>query len=468
METCPFCAATLNDTPSHCPNCGADLRSPHLERGTLIDARYRIETVLGQGGFGITYLATDTRTNARVAIKELFPDGSARQELHVSPPSHLNFAETKHKFLEEASVVQRFRHPNIVQVFHTLEENGTAYIVMEALEGETLTMRIIERGVFPSAEAMTLVRQLCEALEVVHASGLLHRDIKPDNVFLTKETRVVLIDFGSARAFAQGQVKKHTRLVTPGYAAPEQYATEATFGTYTDVYGLAATLYFALEGNMPPNALDRLNDDAPLELHRAPFLEAAIRAGLAINTKERTQTPRLFLEAFLAGDAETTKNEIDEDRVIYTNHGLSITDKELILPDSRFEFSEIKGFRVQESDPLNQNSGGAHSWQYPLMVFGFAGFSISIILFFVGMVAPFFSFLQLFGVLLFFLSIGALFFDHLVTQNTVPASYSARVIVITNPSPSRNALQIELLNTVSPFETQRLEQALDQVLPRLT
>jgi hypothetical protein len=219
---------------------------------------------------------------------------------------------------------------------------------------------------------------------------------------------------------------------------------------------------------MPPTALDRLNEDTPLELHQAPFLEDAIRAGLAINTKERTQSAREFLEAFTAGNTATEQHETNKNEVIYASHGFSITGKEVILPDSRFEFTDIKGFRVQESDPRNQNSAGGPSLKWSLPMFGIVSIAASILLFFVGTLVSFLAFLQLFALLPLFLGVASLGVQHFIEQNTTPASYSARIILITKASPSRNAMQIELLTTASPFETQRLEQALDQVLPRLT
>ncbi len=279
MIACPYCASSLTKPSQTCPVCGARLTSPALEIGALLAGQYRIEEVLGQGGFGITYLALDETLDHRVAIKELFPEGSAREGANVVPLANRNFAETKQKFLEEALVVQRFNHRNIVRVYGTLEENHTAYIVMEALTGSTLTSDVTSNGAFPEASVLEMARQLCAALVVVHEAGLLHRDIKPDNVFLTSDARVVLIDFGSARSFAVGQVKRLTRLLTPGYAAPEQYASQAAFGAYTDVYGLAATLFYALEGRMPPMATELMLGETGSSLRRLePYEQDSRRA----------------------------------------------------------------------------------------------------------------------------------------------------------------------------------------------
>ena len=295
MTTCPYCASSLPELPATYPTCGASLTSPALEIGAAIGGKYRVERVLGQGGFGITYLALDTELDHRVAIKELFPDGSTRKASNVTPPLGLNFAQTKAKFLEEARVVQRFDDAGIVRVYGVFEGDQTAYMVMEALSGATLTADVLENGAFPVATVLELARQLCASLEIVHEADLLHRDIKPDNVFLSSDRRVVLIDFGSARGFAQGQVKRLTRLVTPGYTALEQYASIAAFGTYTDVYGLAATLYYAVEGQMPPMATD-LMLGARLEFQHAGQLQEGLEAGLRVKVDERPQTVGALLE----------------------------------------------------------------------------------------------------------------------------------------------------------------------------
>jgi serine/threonine protein kinase len=258
MDSCPYCAASIKQNHQACPNCGANLKGFQLEAGAKL-GKYQIERVLGQGGFGITYAARDTILEREVAIKELFPDGSTRRNSSVIPPNSLGvpgFLEAKTRFLTEARTLAQFNHPGIVRVLEVFEANNTAYLVMEALSGETLGAKITREKKLSEEDVKTLALALCDALEVVHGVGLLHRDIKPDNVFLTIDARVVLIDFGSARSFRSYERTQHTQLVTPGYAAPEQYASEAKFGEYTDVYGVAATLYHALTGNQPPSAGD--------------------------------------------------------------------------------------------------------------------------------------------------------------------------------------------------------------------
>ena len=189
-----------------------------------------------------------------------FPAHAQRVGTAVSVPASQQaaFIRERESLLKEAQVLFGLRASGIVQVYDAFQENGTAYIVMEYLEGRTLEARIRQEGRIPADEVQRLAQALGQALEAVHAQCLLHRDIKPANVMLTPEGQIVLIDFGSARAFQRDLTQKHTRIVTPGYAAPEQYSEEARFGPYTDVFGLGATLYHALTGKKPPSAIDRI------------------------------------------------------------------------------------------------------------------------------------------------------------------------------------------------------------------
>ncbi|WP_147373048.1 protein kinase domain-containing protein, partial [Calidithermus terrae] len=310
MDRCPYCANPVPPGATHCPACGSALVAPahNLAQGTRLNrGRYTLGKVLGQGGFGITYLGADTQTRRPVAIKELFPEGSTRRASQVIPPTSLlggGFSETMQRFEEEARTLARFDHPGIVKVFDVFEENGTAYMVMEFLRGQTLGKRIEQRGKLEPGEAEAVALKLADALEAVHGAGLLHRDIKPDNVFLTDDGRVVLIDFGSARQFALGKTMNHTRLVTPGYAPLEQYGTAGKFGPYTDIYALGATLYHALTGLTPPAATDRIQNNLAVRLPPATpdGLEHAVNRALEIRVGARPQTVAEF-RALLTGRA---------------------------------------------------------------------------------------------------------------------------------------------------------------------
>jgi serine/threonine protein kinase len=300
MDTCPFCISSIPDQSITCPSCGAALGGLQLRAGTTLhNGALKLECVLGQGGFGITYLAHDQQLKRHVAVKELFPEGSTRQKDHVVPPASYGakgFHDAQTRFLEEARTLAQFHHEGVIRVYNVFEEHSTAYMTMEYLEGHTLGEEIAQLGPLEEKTVAQIAHRLVEALEVVHRAGLLHRDIKPDNVFLADDGRVVLIDFGSARTFISSQTVQHTRLVSAGYAAPEQYASSAKFGPYTDIYGLSATLYHALTGQAPPSATDRfIGSSVPvLPSSVNEGLRSAVERGLKLNVTERPSDVSAF------------------------------------------------------------------------------------------------------------------------------------------------------------------------------
>ena len=239
-KTCSACGSLLD---AH-----ADSYSPALPQGVrLQNGAYEVGEELGAGGFGITYKGRDVSLRRSVAIKEFFPEGSAtRQNVTVLPNRKLGSTEynnIKSKFIDEAHRLARFSHPSIVRVFGVFEENNTAYMVMEFLEGHSLAQKITQKGSLSEKEVVDIAGIVGDALAAVHAEGLIHRDIKPDNIMLTNDGRVVLIDFGTARAFASDKTVKHTAMLTPGYAPLEQYGHHARFGVFTDIYALGAGEY---------------------------------------------------------------------------------------------------------------------------------------------------------------------------------------------------------------------------------
>jgi serine/threonine-protein kinase len=312
MNACPFCGSAVAPSDVTCDACGSPLSGFGLpENALLSDGKIQLERVLGQGGFGITYAARSTALGIPVAVKEFFPEGSTRRGTLLVPPTTLlgqGFQETKTRFLDEARLLAQFHHRGVVRVYDVFEDNNTAYLVMEKLEGETLGENLLRAGPLGAQQAERLALELLDALSAVHDAGLLHRDLKPDNVFLTRDGRTVLIDFGSARTFTTAQTMQHTRLVTPGYAAPEQYASSAKFGPYTDLYGLAATLYHAVTGQAPPTATDRFVgiNLPPLPNTLSGGLRAAIERGMALPVAERPQTVTDFLRLVRGSDNAKT------------------------------------------------------------------------------------------------------------------------------------------------------------------
>lgn len=291
-----------------CPFCGAP-RDPEgdvagaLPTGTLLQGgAFAVGRVLGAGGFGITYVGVDRRLRRLVAIKEFYPQGSQRVGRRVTPGFGLSpeaFTAARDRFAHEARVAGRFQHPNIVHVYTFFEENGTGYMAMELLQGRTLHDIIEAEGAVSEGHALWLAAQIAEALRVVHAAGFVHRDVKPDNVLLTDDGRVVLLDFGTAKAqLTDGRAV--TALVSPGYAPPEQYLPSRAPDARGDVYSLAATLYHVVTGIAPTEAPARTAGE-PLVDPRAytpalrPSVADAIVEALALDPTQRPTTIEGFM-----------------------------------------------------------------------------------------------------------------------------------------------------------------------------
>jgi hypothetical protein len=276
--------------------------------------RYRIAAVLGRGGFGITYRALDAELGREVALKEYLPAALAvRQDgttvVPISTSAAQDYAWGRDRFVAEGRTLAALhRVPGIVLVHDFLEANGTAYLVMELLGGQTLQDRVARHGPLDAAAFERLLSPLLEGLEQVHAAGFLHRDVKPANILLDQRGQPTLIDFGASRAAVAGRTQAMTAVFTPGYAAVEQF-TAATQGPWTDIYGLAATLHFAITGSAPPNAVDRILDDSYTPLSQvtspiAPGARAAIDAGLAVRAAARPQSIAVWRATFAGSSAE--------------------------------------------------------------------------------------------------------------------------------------------------------------------
>src|SRR5216683_1048246 len=290
-----------------------------LSGGRMI-GRYEVVSVLGQGGFGITYRARDSQLGREVAIKEYLPLALAvRQDGTTVLPRSTGAAEDftwgRERFVAEGRTLASLQDaPAIVRVFDFLEANGTAYIVMQLLHGETLEGRLKRTGPLKAEEVDRILWPLLDGLEQVHNAGFLHRDIKPANILLDAAGNPTLIDFGASRAAMAGRSTPLTAIFTPGYAAAEQM-TSAKQGPWTDIYGLSATLYHAITGQTPPSAFDRMLDDAYEPLGKKPLPEfargllAGIDTGLAVRASDRPQSIagwRPILGQAAAPDADAT------------------------------------------------------------------------------------------------------------------------------------------------------------------
>ena len=250
-----------------CPHCGyvsgENEIPPHVLRpGTLLMGQYLLGEPLGQGGFGITYIARDLKLNMRVAIKEYFPCGYAIRNVETSERItvtderlRLDLRQGKDSFLKEAQTLARFKGViGIVDVLNFFEANDTAYIVMEFLEGETLSSRL-KRQLFTADQIFRLMEPVFDALEQIHREDVVHRDVSPDNIMMLPDGRLKLMDFGAARLMNHTDQRSVSVVLKAGYAPKEQYTSRGKQGPWTDIYALAATIYFSITGTVPPESI---------------------------------------------------------------------------------------------------------------------------------------------------------------------------------------------------------------------
>jgi hypothetical protein len=276
-----------------------------LPPGTILNSNCLIGKKLGQGGFGITYIGYDFVTNRRLAIKEYFPrEISTRgEDRHtVSPISRANKDDLDYGLLcfeEEAHKLAKFKdHPGIVSFLDFFKANGTGYIVMGYVEGDTLRKRLHERGERISFdEALQILSQVMKALEDVHREYILHRDISPENIYIERDGNVRLLDFGAAKQALSEQSQSLSVILRPGYAPEEQYRRKGHQGPWTDIYALGATFYRSITGKVPTESPDRLHKDdleppRRLGVSMPARSEAALLKALAVRAEKRFQSAR--------------------------------------------------------------------------------------------------------------------------------------------------------------------------------
>lgn len=318
---CLNCMKQFDEKYGVCPYCGFIPGTPqkeayHLMPGVILKKRYVIGTTVGFGGFGITYRAWDLVLEKKVAVKEYYPNGivnripGQRSVIIYSGSRENEFRAGKARFLAEARNMAKFStHPNIVNVHEFFEENNTAYIVMEFLEGTSYKQYLKEHGGKIAADtAVKVALSVLDALKEIHKGKIVHRDVSPDNIFIIpSETepgkfRVKLIDFGAARFSAGEEEKTLSIILKPGYAPPEQYRNKSRQGPWTDIYAVGAVLYFSITGVMPEESVNRMVEDrlkAPKELDaRIPqYLNDTILRAMALNQELRFQNVDQFRAA---------------------------------------------------------------------------------------------------------------------------------------------------------------------------
>lgn len=285
-----------------------------LKPGVILKERYKIEEVIGAGGFGITYRAWDPLLQSYVAIKEYYPSGLATRSADSSKVcvpvgrEQREYHRGRIRFLKEAQDLARFQsEPNIVSIYDYLEENDTAYMVMEYLYGCTLKQYIREHGGRLSTDyILHICLSVLDALAVVHASDMIHRDISPENIFICEDMTVKLIDFGAAKQVYLDGEQTMSVVLKPGYAPPEQYAKKDKQGPWTDIYALGATLYFAATGEKPEESFGRALEDTikpvcVVNLEIPMYLSKVIMQAMSVKIENRYPTVEAMREALLDG-----------------------------------------------------------------------------------------------------------------------------------------------------------------------
>ena len=333
---CMGCMKTYDDHFDICPYCGYKFDTPaeqsyHIPPGSVLQQRFIVGKVLGFGGFGVTYVGWDYLMERKVAIKEYLPSEFAtrmptQQKVTVySGDKEEQFREGLAKTLEEAKRLAKFEAvPGIVQIYDCFEANDTSYIVMEYLEGISLKEYLEIHGRMTPEQAVPVILQVASAMEEVHKTGILHRDIAPDNIYVLnpdepEKLEVKLLDFGAARYATTKHSKSLSVIIKPGYAPEEQYRSRGDQGSWTDVYALAATLYKMLTGVTPEDAMERSVKDevkkpSKMGIKLPRPMETALMNAMNVKIQDRTQTMEEFSQELMAAEVkerERTKDKKD-------------------------------------------------------------------------------------------------------------------------------------------------------------
>lgn len=338
---CMSCMEEYDEKFDVCPHCGyirgTKASEPHhMEPETILHKKYIVGKVLGFGGFGVTYIGWDAVLNIKVAIKEYLPSefatripGQTQVSVYDGHSREL-FSSGMQSFLQEAQRLAKFNSVDgIVGIYDTFMENNTAYIVMEYLEGQTLASMIAKNGPMPVENALGIIIPVLQTLSIVNRDGIIHRDISPDNIFLTRDGAIKLLDFGSARYASAYNSKSLSVIVKRGYAPPEQYRRRGEQGPWSDNYATAATLYKMITGKTPDDSMERINRDtvvppSAMGISINPAVENAMMNGLNLNPANRPHTAEEFI-ANLTGGTKRVQEQVAVDPVKFPKWLIALT-----------------------------------------------------------------------------------------------------------------------------------------------
>lgn len=364
----------IKDGSLFCCYCGKSTQSeekPHfLKPGTILHNQYLVGNPIGEGGFGITYVGLDLSLDMKIAIKEFYPAGFANRNNTISNNVTLNyenegeyFRNGVERFLREAKSIAKFHNENgIVDVRAFFEENDTAYIIMEYLEGENLSQKIKRDGKFEAEEIFRMFLPMMNTLEKMHRENIIHRDISPDNIRILPDNTLMLMDFGSARYYTGMEKKTMSVQFKPGYAPFEQYNKNGNQGPWTDVYGLCATIYKCVTGVTPVDALERAQNDtlqkpSELGIHISQQLENIIMYGMAIRPENRCQSMSELLN--ITTDALEPKKSFEKGAAVAAgiyNSNAADNEYKTMYADRTYGDSFVNN-GSKKSAPNNYNSG---------------------------------------------------------------------------------------------------------------
>ncbi|MCD7909140.1 MAG: leucine-rich repeat protein [Clostridium sp.] len=326
MARCTKCMVNLEAGIRICPHCGYEQDSGAqplnaLKRHTILRGRYYIGNVIGQGGFGITYVGWDTTLEMKVAVKEYFPSGSASRTNSYSNEIQWDFAgdgegnwpDGMERFLKEARKMAKLEAaPAVVRVRDAFGENQTAYIVMDFIEGDTLKNYLLAHGVLRYEACIKLLSPILDSLAVIHDCGFIHRDISPDNIMLQPDGKARLLDMGAAVDVRANGGRASMAVVKRNFSAPEQYMELECLGSWTDVYAMAATIYYCITGHVVPEAMEREFKKTPVsfdpELNIPAHVAETLRDALELNAENRIRDMReLKRRISMAGEPPATR-----------------------------------------------------------------------------------------------------------------------------------------------------------------